>query len=146
MQTASANPAPPYVPQMRLYQNWLREQRGLTFDSYQDLWRWSTTDLSGFWQSIWDYFDLQSPTPHSAVLTGGPMPEFHWFPGAQVNYTRQVLRHADAAHAAGHPAIISEDERGRVRVLKWPDLRRQVASLALALKDMGVQRGDRVAA
>jgi len=82
MQTASANPAPPYVPQMRLYQNWLREQRGLTFDSYQDLWRWSTTDLSGFWQSIWDYFDLQSPTPHSAVLTGGPMPEFHWFPGA----------------------------------------------------------------
>ena len=146
MQTASANPAPPYVPQIRLYQDWLREQRGLTFDSYQDLWRWSTTDLSGFWQSIWDYFELQSPTPHSAVLTGGPMPEFHWFPGAQVNYTRQVLRHADAAHAAGHPAIISEDERGRVRVLKWPDLRRQVASLALALKDMGVQRGDRVAA
>ncbi len=137
---------PPYIPQIRLYQNWLHEQRGLTFDSYDALWRWSTTDLSAFWQSIWDYFQMQSPTPHTAVLEGGPMPNVHWFPGAQVNYAQQVLRHAAPAHAAGQPAIISEDERGRVRVLGWPELRRQVASLALSMKDMGVQRGDRVAA
>ena len=137
---------PPYKPQIRLYQEWLQAQRGLTFDQYDALWRWSTTDLSGFWQSIWDYFGIQSPTPHSAVLTSDPMPNVHWFPGAQVNYAQQVFRHTAPAHAAGQPAIISEDERGRVRRLSWPELRQQVASLALALKDMGVQRGDRVAA
>lgn len=136
----------PYIPQIRLYQDWLRDERGLTFDSYDALWRWSTTDLSAFWQSIWDYFQMQSPTPHTAVLEGGPMPNVHWFPGAQVNYAQQVLRHAAPAHAAGQPAILSEDERGRVRVLTWPELRRQIASLALAMKDMGVQRGDRIAA
>jgi len=147
--TSPAHPthaAPPYVPQIRLYQDWLRDQRGLAFGDYDALWRWSTTDLPGFWQSIWDYFQMQSPTPHTAVLEGGPMPHVHWFPGAQVNYAQQVLRHAAPAHAAGQPAIISEDERGRVRVLSWPELRRQIASLALALKEMGVQRGDRVAA
>ncbi|MBP3979408.1 acetoacetate--CoA ligase [Acidovorax sp. JG5] len=135
-----------YLPQIRLYQNWLREQRGLQFADYDALWRWSVTDLDAFWQSIWDYFDLQSPTPHSAVLAKNTMPGAQWFPGAQVNYARQVLRHADAADAAGLPAIVSSNEKRQHRELSWPELRRQVASLALHLQAQGVQPGDRVAA
>ena len=137
---------PPFIPRIRLYQEWLAEHRGLHFDSYDALWRWSTTDLSAFWQSIWDYFEMQSPTPHSAVLQGGPMPDCRWFEGAQVSYAQQVLRHADAAHAAGFPAIVSDNEQGQARELSWPELRRQVASVALTLRGLGVQRGDRVAA
>ena len=141
---------PPYVPQIRLYQNWLTAERGRTFSHYDDLWRWSTTDLEGFWQSIWDYFALQSPTPHSAVLASRGMPGAQWFPGAQVNYVQQVLRHVDAAHAAGMRAILSHNEKslaaGTHRELSWPELRRQVASLALHLQAQGVQPGDRVAA
>ena len=138
--------APPYIPQIRLYQDWLRDRHGLVFDSYDALWRWSTTELDAFWQSIWDYFDLQSPTPHSAALDQNVMPGARWFPGAQVNYARQVLRHVDAAHAAGLPAIVSGNEKGHRRELTWPELRRQVASLALHLQAQGVQPGDRVAA
>ncbi|UCU99351.1 acetoacetate--CoA ligase [Acidovorax radicis] len=136
----------PFIPQIRLYQNWLRDTRGLQFDSYDALWRWSTTDLDAFWQSIWDYFKLESPTPHTAVLAKNTMPGALWFPGAQVNYARQALRHVDAAHAAGLPAIISRNEKGHHRELSWPELRRQVASLALHLKAQGIQPGDRVAA
>ncbi|MGJ7531128.1 acetoacetate--CoA ligase [Variovorax sp. GB1P17] len=136
----------PNIPQIRLYQNWLRETRGLSFDSYDALWRWSTTELDAFWQSIWDYAGLHSPTPHTAVLAQPRMPTARWFPGAQVNYAREVLRHADAAHAAGMPAIVSDNELGEVRELSWPELRRQVAAVALTLKSLGVQRGDRVAA
>ena len=65
------NATPPnaaHVPQIRLYQNWLAEHRGLVFERYEDLWQWSITDLEAFWQSIWDYFDLQSATPYAAVL------------------------------------------------------------------------------
>ncbi len=136
----------PYLPQIRLFQNWLREQRGLSFDDYDAFWRWSTTDLDAFWQSVWDYFDIQSPTPHSAVLARNTMPGAQWFPGAQVNYARQVLRHVDAAHAAGVPAIVSSNEKRQHREMSWPELRRQVASLALHLQAQGVQPGDRVAA
>ena len=138
--------APPYIPQIRLYQNWLRDRHGLVFDSYDDLWRWSTTELDAFWQSIWDYFGLQSPTPHGAALARNAMPGAQWFPGAQVNYARQVLRHADAAHAAGLSAVVSSNEKGQRRDLSWPELRRQVASLALHLQAQGVRPGDRVAA
>ena len=136
----------PFVPQIRLYQQWLQQTRGLSFDDYDALWRWSTTDLDAFWQSIWDYFDMQSPTPHSAVLARNVMPGAQWFTGAQANYAHQVLRHVQPAHAAGMPAVISRNELGLHRELSWPDLQRQVAALALHLRAQGVSRGDRVAA
>lgn len=137
---------PPYVPQIRLYQDWLRDKRGLSFATYHELWRWSVTDLDGFWQSIWDYFEMESPTPHTAVLAKNVMPGAVWFPGARTNYAHQVLRHVQPAHAAGFPAVISRNEKGQHRELSWPELRRQVASMALHLQAQGVQPGDRVAA
>src|SRR5690349_1715992 len=72
--------------QIRHYQNWLQATRGLSFDNYEALWRWSVTDIDAFWQSIWDYFEVQSPTAHTAVLGRRAMPGAEWFPGAQGNY------------------------------------------------------------
>lgn len=135
-----------YVPQIRRYQDWLRTRRGLRFENYDALWGWSVRDLPAFWQSIWDYFGLESPTPHRSVLAEEKMPGARWFEGAQVNYARQVFRHVRPAHEAGFPAIVSRNERGEHRELSWPELRRQVASLALHLKAQGLQPGDRVAA
>ena len=139
------------MPQIRLYQNWLRDERGLVFDSYEALRSWSVTELEAFWQSIWDYFELRSPTPHSAVLLARRMPGAQWFVGAQLNYASQVFRHVEAADAGGFPAIVSHTEQSLAagqpaRELSWSELRRQVASLALYLQDHGVRPGDTVAA
>src|ERR1700675_3446972 len=136
----------PFVPQISLYRRWLADQRGLTFSDYEAMRRWSVTDLDAFWQSIWDYFDLQSPTPHRAVLAQRKMPGAVWFLGAQVNYARQVMRHVEAADAAGQPAIVSSGEDGVLTETSWPELRRKVAALALHLRAQGVGAGDRVAA
>jgi acetoacetyl-CoA synthetase len=135
------------LPAISRYQAWLHAERGLAFPDYDALWRWSTTELSAFWQSIWDYFEVQSPTPHSAVLAHAVMPGAKWFPGAQLNYAQQVLRHADAAHAAGHPAIVFQNESMATPVsTSWPELRRQVGAFAAQLRAAGVVRGDRVCA
>ncbi|MDO8771848.1 MAG: acetoacetate--CoA ligase [Burkholderiaceae bacterium] len=151
----------PFTPQISLYQRWLEEQRGLSFDSYDKLWRWSTTDLDSFWQSIWDYFDLRSSTEYTAVCdrpASGRMVDVQWFTGARFNYAQQVFRHVDAAVAVGQamglpdglPAIISHNEKtlGQepAREMSWPELRQKVASLALHLQAQGVAPGDRVAA
>ncbi len=140
---------------MAQYEAWLTERHGMKFERYDDLWQWSVTDLPAFWQSIWDHFDLQSPTPHRTVLTlpesGLRMPGARWFSGAQVNYAQQVLRHAGAAHAAGHPAIVYQDE-GRQQdglppqEMSWPELQRQVAMLATRFAQLGIQPGDRICA
>ncbi len=141
----------PYIPQVRLYRDWLRTQRGLDFKDYDALWRWSITDLDAYWQSIWDCYSVYSPTPHTAVLADNRMPGARWFPGAQVNYAQQVLRHAQPAHAAGFPAIVSHNEQSLAsgqpaQEMAWPELQRQVASLALHLQARGVKKGDRVVA
>lgn len=138
--------AAPYVPQIRRYQEWLRATRGLSFADYQQLWEWSVRDLPAFWQSVWDYFAMESPTPYRQVLAQETMPGARWFEGAQVNYAQQVFRHVAPADAAGFPAVISRNEKGVQRELSWPELRRQVASLALHLQAQGLRPGDRVAA
>ena len=137
-------------PQITRYLSWLRSTRGQQFTDYDTLWRWSVNELEAFWQSIWDYFDIESPTPFARVLSAEYMPGARWFEGAQVNYARQVLRHVDAALAAGHPAIVFADEpmlaAAQLQTLSWLQLRAQVAAMAAALRRMGVRRGDRVCA
>ena len=137
-------------PQITRYRHWLTRNRQRTFDTYDALWQWSVTDLDGFWQSVWDYFEIESPTPPTQALADARMPGAVWFPGTQLNYARQVFRHADAAHGADIPAILFRNEMlqdaGRTLSLSWSELRREVASLAVALRGMGVQHNDRVAA
>jgi acetoacetyl-CoA synthetase len=134
------------TPQIRRYQEWLKTNFGLSFQDYNHLWRWSVTDLDAFWRSIWQYDQIESPTPFEGALCVDRMPGAVWFKGAQVNYARHVFRHADAAEARGQPAIVSENELGETREIGWFELERQVASFALALRSLGVERGDRVAA
>ena len=136
----------PYIPQIRLYQDWLFRQQGLQFDSYEDLWRWSTTDIEAFWQSMWDYFDLESATPFERVLTRNVMPGAKWFDGAKLNYTTQVLRHVRPAHQANMPAFIADNERGERTEMSWPELAHQVRAVAMHLQSHGVGMGDRVVA
>src|SRR5580765_8782381 len=105
----------PPEPQILRYVRWLRERRGLDFDpttpaGYERFWRWSCDDLRAFWQSIFDFFESESPTPHETVLVAETMPGATWFPGARVNYAQHVFRHAPESDAAGHPAIVFRDE------------------------------------
>ena len=137
---------PPFVPRITLYRRWLKEQRGLSFESYEALRQWSVTDLDQFWRTIWDYYDLQSATPVETVLAERKMPGAVWFPGTKVNYAHQVFRHVAPAHAAGLPAIVSAGEDGVLKELSWPELRRQAAALAVHLQAQGVGPGDRIAA
>ena len=142
-------------PHVLRYVRWLGETRGLDFDvtthaGYDALWRWSCADLGAFWQTIFDYFEVRSPTPHSSVLAEATMPGACWFPGARVNYAKHVFSHVEAAHAAGVPAIVFRNEalqaRGQSEQIGWLELRRRVAALAAALRGFGVEPGDRVAA
>lgn len=141
----SADPATP-IPQIRVYRDWLKQTRGLEFATYDDLHRWSVDDIEGFWRSIWDWEGIASPTRATRVLSGDDMPGARWFEGATVNYARHVFSHAEAAEAAKQPAIVAMGERGGSETIGWAELRRRAASLALELRERGIEPGDRVAA
>jgi acetoacetyl-CoA synthetase len=133
------------VPRLTRYRTWLREERGLDFLDYAAMWEWSVADIGSFWESVWDYFALHSPTGYSSTVTGR-MPEARWFEGASLNYAAQIFRHAERADAAGQPAIVAEGEDGRTVEISWAELRRRTASLALVLRERGIRAGERVAA
>lgn len=142
----SASLSPTYTPLLRLYQDWLKSERGLEFADYAALWQWSVTELNAFWLSMWDSQGLESPdTPHLA-LTNAQMPNTTWFPDVRVNYAQRVFSHAARADAAGMPAIIAQNEQGEVRQYTWTQLQHDVAALACTLREQGVGRGDCIAA
>jgi acetoacetyl-CoA synthetase len=123
------------------YQAWLDETLGLRFGSYDELWRWSVSDLDGFWNSIWDYFEVQGTRPDHVAIADRAMPGARWFPGATLNYAEHMLR-----HRGDDAALIARSEDGPLRVLTRDELRDQVAAAAVGLRRLGVRAGDRVAA
>lgn len=121
------------------YLSWLHQKRGLTFASYEDLWRWSTTDLEAFWDSICEFFSVIFHDGYTGVLADRRVPTARWFPGAQLNYAEHALRRRDE-----HVAVIFRSEDGPSLSLTYADLARRTAAVAAALKGLGVRRGDRV--
>src|SRR5207302_1160051 len=73
------------------YRRWLEQERGLRFDGYDALWRWSVQELEAFWASIWDFCGVISHRPYERVLERRVMPGARWFEGATVNYAEQSL-------------------------------------------------------
>ena len=124
------------------FQNWLRREGRCDAKSYEDLWRWSTKHLDDFWRAIWDYFHLESTTPVTRVLGRRTMPGAEWFPGTRLNYTQHILRN----ERPGEDALFYLSETQPLTGVKWDDIASQVRKLANALRDMGVQPGDRVVA
>jgi acetoacetyl-CoA synthetase len=117
-----------------------RYMRERGYESYEDLWNWSVTDLDGFWGSIWDFFGVAGS--YDQVLASREMPGATWFPGTKVNYAEHLFRGKDDdAVAIAHASELRE-----LGEVTWGELRRQTASMAARLRALGVERGDRVAA
>ncbi len=125
------------------YLRWLATERGLDLHGYDALWRWSVRRPDDFWATIWDYFDVLGERGPGPVLDGGPQPDVRWFPGARINYARNALR--TARTDPGRVAVIYRNERGGGGRLTYGALATEVARVAGALRELGVNQGDRVA-
>ncbi|HZK16016.1 MAG TPA: AMP-binding protein, partial [Solirubrobacterales bacterium] len=127
---------------MTEYMRWLAAERGIELDGYDELWRWSVDDLEGFWSSIWDFFGVQADAGYDRVLGSREMPGAEWFAGSRLNYAE----HAFAGKQDDEPAILHASELRELDELSWGELRAQVGAVAAGLRELGVQRGDRVVA
>ena len=74
------------------YLEWLRSERGLDFPGYEELWRWSVSDLEAFWASIWDFFEVRSHAPYERVLGSREMPGARVVPGRAAELRRAHAR------------------------------------------------------
>ncbi|MDQ2674305.1 MAG: acetoacetate--CoA ligase [Chloroflexota bacterium] len=124
------------------YLRWLEAERGLRFDDYDSLLRWSIDDLGAFWDSIWDHFAV-GENPGTA-LVDDRMPGARWFPDARLNWAEHCLR---LQGRADDDVVIVARSQSRDRiVLTAAQLRDEVARVRAGLLRLGVRRGDRIAA
>jgi len=127
---------------LREYMGWLSTERGLDFATYDELWRWSVSDLEGFWSSIWEFFEVQADGEVERALGSREMPGAKWFAGTSLNYAE----HAFAGKDDAETAILHASELRELSELSWGELRAQVAAVAAGLRELGIGRGDRVVA
>jgi acetoacetyl-CoA synthetase len=120
---------------------WLREHRGLDMSTHDELWRWSVTDLEGFWSAVWDYFGVVSHGPHTSVLESREMPGARWFPGARLNYAEHAV---GTAEDTDRVAVLGRSQTRNDVELTFGELRDQVARAQQVLRRLGVRPGDRV--
>lgn len=129
------------------FARWASARTSRSLETYDDLWRWSVTDLDGFWSSIWDHFGVRSSSLPGPALGRRAMPGAEWFPGARINYARHLLEDADPARQFDDRVAVVAESQTRERIeLTFAELRQEVARVRAGLMELGVERGDRVAA
>jgi acetyl-CoA synthetase len=107
-----------------------------------DLYDEANADDEAFWarqaNELIDWFE-----PWNTVLDW-QLPYAKWFEGATLNVAHNCLdRHVNAGNG-GRVAIHWEGEPGDTRTITYQDLLDEVSQFSNALKDLGVQKGDRV--
>jgi acetoacetyl-CoA synthetase len=125
------------------YLAWLERERGLDFPGYDELWRWSVSDLEGFWSSIWEFFEVRAHAPYERVLGSREMPGAEWFPGARLNFAEHMLGRDEDLES---PAVVAYSQSRSTQELTFGDLREQVARARAGLQRLGIGPGDRVVA
>ena len=115
---------------------------GVAAGSYRELWAWSVHSPQQFWPAVSEFFEVDFGSRDQEIHYGRDLLETQWFPGATVNYTRQILSGAHAGSCG--QAVVSVTEDGQTTALSWDQLRQSVAGFAAWLRRHDVRQGDRV--
>lgn len=127
------------------FMRWVGQTHGVHLNTYRDVWRWSVTDISRFWESVVGYFDLIGEGwSDGSGLSVERMPGAQWFPSARLNFAENVL--SWAAERGDEVAVVTVTEHDELSEMTWRELRERVGAFARWLRERGVSRGDRVAA
>jgi acetoacetyl-CoA synthetase len=127
--------------QMGAFARWVANQGHVPVQEYSDLWRWSVEHPAAFWEALRLFLDIPMSGGTDAVLSGA-MPNARWFAGATTNFANMPTDPA----LLTQPALVGVTEAGLVAELTHAEFRRQAASFAEVLQELGVEPGDRVVA
>lgn len=124
------------------YMTFVNQHYHVGANNYQSLWQWSVDNLPEFWKSIIEFSGLKAKTwgdiayrPHDVFYKA------RFFPDAELNFAENYLvRRNDAV------AITFWGEDQVKRQLSFKELYDQVSKMSQAMRDMGIKKGDCVAA
>ncbi|UCD79813.1 MAG: acetoacetate--CoA ligase [Desulfobacterales bacterium] len=125
---------------MYRFMNLVNEKYKQDFKEYAPLYEWSVANIPDFWATMWEFADVVASKPYDRVIDDvTKMPGAEWFSGARLNFAQNLLRYRD-----DRTALIFKGEGQASTKMTYAELYDEVARLARALKDSGVEVGDRV--
>jgi propionyl-CoA synthetase len=110
---------------------------------YEDVFRRSLTDPAGFWAEAASGIDWY--TEPGTILDDSNPPFYRWFRGGTLNTCHNALdRHVAGGRADQKALIYDSPVTGIKKTFTFRELRNETARFAGVLKNLGVEKGDRV--
>ena len=120
----------------------VEEKYQIKLKDYSDLHRWSVDKTSDFWLTFSEFSGMGLNRDIESVHQKSEhMIDSKWFIDSELNYAKALLSNRNEG-----AAIIYRDEKGRRIELSRSQLSSQVGSLIHSLDELGVQKGDVIAA
>ena len=135
-------PSPDRIRRARLtgFVEHLQRTHDRAFADYAALHAFSVNEREAFWSAVWDFCGVLADARGDTVAADiDRMPGAKYFPGARLNFTRNLLRRRDDG-----AAMIFQNEMGQGRTVSHRELYESVAAVAAMLRALGVAPGDRV--
>jgi acetyl-CoA synthetase len=112
-------------------------------EGYNALCAEAEKDFEGFWARL-ARENLSWKKPFTQVLDESNAPFYTWFADGELNASYNCLDRHLGTPTEDKKAIIFESDDGKVTNVTYKELHAKVSQFASALKEMGVQKGDRV--
>ena len=109
--------------------------------NYAALHQWSLNERESFWRSVWEFCGAIGDAGDVVLTEERPFLESKWFPTGELNFAENLLKYNDEK-----TALVEIKENGSRQTVSYYELGRRVANLAEEMRQLGIQKSDRVAA
>ncbi|MGK6314050.1 acetoacetate--CoA ligase [Neorhizobium sp. DT-125] len=127
------------------FSEWCAERYGRKadkrFPDYDAFYAWSIAERGDFWSAVWDFCGVKGERGVRALIDGDDMLAARFFPDAALNFAENLL----SGTGAGDALIFRGEDKVSYR-WSWDRLREEVSRLQQAFRELGIGKGDRVAA
>ena len=129
------------------HSNLARLMRNLDIKTFDELWKFSVSDMPRFWDEVAKDLDIRWFEKYSTVLDDSKGVQWpKWFVDGRLNIAYNCLDKHVAPNTPDHTALIYESEhRGKSRRMSCRELLILTNRIANALtKQLGIKKGDKV--
>ena len=124
----------------RFTQN-VNHKYGLNFDSYDDLYKWSVSELEKFWEEVSIFSNIKySQKSTNIIKKDEKIWKTKWFLNSKLNYAENLLKNKD-----DNIAIYFFGENKVRTQITFNELYYEVAKVAHSFRSLGIRKGDRIA-